>query len=163
FPHRGDRVDGLAVDEAEVARLLRNADLSQTAHHAVESRRGLPFEPRLPRPALANRVHDFVALLPAGDELERNLGRVLEVAVHDRRETAAQLGKRVAFVEYRNDERELRRRHVHRTRIRRGGSAMATSGERAMPLPIPTQPTPEPSFSTRSGSDVQQTERGRAT
>ena len=70
-------------DEAEVAHVDRLLDLGEPALHAVKERRRRALEQRLAVPALPHCVNDLVALLPASGELEYDLGRVLEVCVHD--------------------------------------------------------------------------------
>lgn len=72
------------VDEREVAHVGWDVHVGKAAQDAVEERARDPLEePLRLLPLLADRVHDLVALRPAVDQLESELGRILEVAVHD--------------------------------------------------------------------------------
>ena len=81
--HRAERVERPAVDEAEVADVERHVDVGHPAKDAVEHRRGQPLERAFAFPLLAHGVDDVVALAPARGQVEGDLGRILEIGVHD--------------------------------------------------------------------------------
>ncbi len=81
--HGGDGVDGLAVDQSEVARIDGHRDLTEAPHDAVEPRGRRLLADRLAGPFVADGVDDVVALAPLASQLQRDLGGILQVAVHD--------------------------------------------------------------------------------
>ena len=83
--HRQQRVERLAVHQAEVAGLDGEVEAREAAERAVEAARGDALERGLPQPLLAHGVDDVDPLAPALEHLRDHLGRVLQVAVehHD--------------------------------------------------------------------------------
>ena len=81
--HRAERVERPAVDEAEVADVDRHVDVGHPAKDAVEHPGGQPLERAIAFPLLAHGVDDVVALAPARGQVEGDLGRILEIGVHD--------------------------------------------------------------------------------
>ena len=85
----GQRVDDLAVEQPEVARVGLERDLREPPHERVEAARGDELEARLAaaHPPLGD--HHVDPLPPALHELRDDLGRVLQVAVDDHDGVAA--------------------------------------------------------------------------
>ena len=83
LPHPGHGVDYAAIYQPEIARVGREIDVADTTQEAIEPVCRRPLDPRLPDSALANCVDHVVPLAPALGELEHDLGRILQVRVHD--------------------------------------------------------------------------------
>ena len=80
--HGEKAVERPAIDQAEIAGVARRRDVAEPPHEAVEQIRRRPLEPAfaLTRGALGR--DDVVALLPFGDHLQDDFGRVLQIRVH---------------------------------------------------------------------------------
>jgi len=86
--HRAERLDDAPVGESEVAGRRGNVDVRELAQEAVVETGRVPLEPAL-GPVGHDAVDDVVALAPPLGELRQQLGRMLEVAVHDDDRVAA--------------------------------------------------------------------------
>src|SRR2546430_12965684 len=83
LPHEAELVERTPVDEPEVPGVGWDLDVAQPAQDAVEEPDRGAAEEGLDAPVLADRVDDLVAFAPAGDQVGRELRRILEIAVHD--------------------------------------------------------------------------------
>ena len=83
--HLAQRVEHLAVDQAEVADVGRDADRGYAVEYPIEQMSSGALEPAFAGARQAARIDDVVALLPFGDQLLDDFGRVLQVGVHDDR------------------------------------------------------------------------------
>ena len=77
------RDDDAAAHEAEVARVERDLDGDHRGEEAIEDLRRDELEERLAGARATSAVDDVVALAPLLEHLDDDLGRVLEVGVHD--------------------------------------------------------------------------------
>jgi hypothetical protein len=82
--HRQQRIQGAAVEQAEVAGVGLEVDLGEFVEQLVEPRRGGELEGGLALALLAHGVDDVGAGAPALDHLEDQLGGVLQVGVNHR-------------------------------------------------------------------------------
>ena len=71
------------VDEAKIADVDRRVEVGDDAEQPVEEGRAQSAEEGLALAPAPYRVHDVVLFAPARDQLRDDLGRVLQVAVHD--------------------------------------------------------------------------------
>ena len=88
LPQLQEGVEGLAVDQPEVADVHMLVNLGQPAQQAVVEPRRRLLQEGLTLPALPDGVHDLVAFLPPRCHLEDDLRWILEVGVHDRQRHA---------------------------------------------------------------------------
>ena len=127
-----ERVDNLAVEQAEVARVNGHVHLGHARHKPVKDLCGEFFEKCLALAGQALAVHDLVALLPALEHAGDHLGRVLQVRVDDDDRIAPGHvhaggdGDLVAEVARKVDELQARVRLAER----------AQDGQGAVPAPI---------------------------
>jgi len=75
--------------QPEIARIDGDRDAREAAHDAVERRRREDLEAALARAPMARGIDDIVAGAEALDERADQLGRVLQVAVHQHHRVAA--------------------------------------------------------------------------
>jgi hypothetical protein len=83
FRHRQEAVERLAVDETKIADVAWNFDVAEAAEQAIEQVGGQPFESAFALSRKALGVDDLIARFPFGDHFEHDLGRVLQIGVHD--------------------------------------------------------------------------------
>ena len=107
-------VEDTPVNKPEVAHVDRDLDLRDPVEASVEPVGRHSLEPRFSGALFAHRVDDVVALPPAPRQLEHDVGRMLEVGIHqDDRVPCGQVGARcqcelVAEVAREPDEPEAR-------------------------------------------------------
>src|SRR5208282_4561350 len=78
---RFEHVSYLAIEEAEITRVLRNVQIRETIENLVESCEEKAHQKRRVTFA-ANSVSDVVALFPFLHELRNHRWRILEIGVH---------------------------------------------------------------------------------
>jgi len=83
------RADDAPAHQPEVAGVDGDRDVREPPDDAVEERGGEQLEAALAVPAPARRVDDVVAVAELGQEVVDELGRVLQVAVHQHDRVAA--------------------------------------------------------------------------
>ena len=84
--HRQQRIEGAAVEQPEVARVVLELDLRQPVEQRVEPARGGELEARLAFSLLADGIDDVTAGAPVVEHAGDELRRILKVGVehHDR-------------------------------------------------------------------------------
>ena len=80
--HGAERVDGLAVDEPEVADVGGDVDVGQRTDELVEQRCRPKLQARFAVSADTQRVDDLEALPPLRGEVEDDFRWILQVGVH---------------------------------------------------------------------------------
>ena len=83
FRHRAHRVERAPVDQSEVAGVHRDRHLAEARHETVEAAGDRESGAGLTGAVVAHRVDDVESLAPLLRELQRDLGRVLEIGIHD--------------------------------------------------------------------------------
>ena len=89
--HAHQSVDGLAVEQAEVAGAGRQPRLAQPREQAIEALGERAPQPGIGRPVAAQAVDVFEALPPFRDHFDDRLGRMLEIGVHDHDRSPARM------------------------------------------------------------------------
>jgi len=132
FAHLRERIDDAPAHQPKIAGIERDIDLRQPADEPIKQPRRDALEEPLPFARAADRVDDVIPFAPFGDEVDDQLGRILQVAVHqDHRVAARRLepggrGELVPEVARQVDDDEL----AHRPRD------PAQCGERPVRAPV---------------------------
>ncbi len=82
FGGAAQRLDDAPAHQAEVARIERDRYLGHPLDDAVERARGSDLEGALASARAPDRIHDVVPLAPLANECVHELGRILQVSVH---------------------------------------------------------------------------------